>query len=252
MLNRSLGRGKTGKRDAEGRAGDVVEANSIVEFDGSSIATGLTADADKEILIGSAATLNGHLHEFADAVDINGLERIKFVDFAVVVVGEELAGVITGEAHGELGEVIGPEGEELSFFGKFASTDASAWDFDHHTDVVDELLAFFGHFVFDGVDDGLLRPAILFELAAERNHDLGLDVLANFLASSNGSLDDGTGKNRIDFGISDAETDATETHHRVGLMELVDAVADLLFADAELNRDFGDGLVVVDFGEEFV
>ncbi len=118
--------------------------------------------------------------------------------------------------------------------------------------MVDELLAFFGHFVFDGVDDGLLRPAILFEFAAERNHDLGLDVLANLLASSNGGLDDRAGKNRVDFGVSDAETDATETHHRVGLVELVDAVANLLFADTELSRDFGDGLVIVDFGEEFV
>ena len=252
MFDRSLGRSKAGKRDTERRARDVVEANSIVEFDGGSIATGLAADTDKEVLIGGTATLDGHLHEFADAVDINGLERIEFINLAVVVVGKELTGIVTGEAHSELGEIVRAKGEEFSFLGKLASADASAWDFDHHANVVDKFLAFFGHLVFDGVDDGLLRPAILFELAAERNHDLGLDVLAKLLAGRDGGLDDGACKHGIDFRISNAKTDATEAHHRVGLVELIDAVADLLFADAELPSDFGDGLVIVDLGEEFV
>ncbi len=118
--------------------------------------------------------------------------------------------------------------------------------------MVDKLLPFFGHFVFNRLDDDFLRPAILFELAAERDHDLGLDRLPDFLGSGDGGLDDGAGQNGVDFRIGDAETDATETHHRVGLVELVDAVADLLLADAELLSDFGDGLAIVDFGEEFV
>lgn len=252
MDDRGLSGSQAGERHAVRRAGNVVEADFIIEHDGSGIATGFATDTDEEVFVVGAATLNGHLDEFANAVDINGLERIEFVDLAVVVEGEELTGVITGEAHGELSEVVGPEGEELRFFGEFASADASARDFDHHTDVVDELFAFFGEFVFNGLDDDFLGPAVLFEFAAEWDHDLGLDALADFLGSGNGCLNDGTSQDSVDFGVGDAETDATETHHRVGLVELVDAVANLLLRNTELLSDLGDGLGIVDFGEEFV
>ena len=245
--DRRLSRGKAGKRDTERRAGNVVESNRIIEHDGGGIATGFAADTDEEVRTSRTATLNGDLDEFANAIDIDGLERVKFVDLALDVSREELRDVVTGEAHGELGEVVGAEGEELRIFGKVASTEGATRDFDHGADVIDELLALFGKFVFDSGDDGLLGPEVFLGFASERDHDFWLNFVAKFLAGLDGSLDDGAGEHGVDLWVSNAETDTTEAHHWVGLVELFDSLFDLLLGDTELFGDVFDVGFVVGF-----
>ena len=53
-----------------------------------------------------------------------------------------------------------------------------------------------------------------------------------FLAHVDGGLDDGRHLHVEDLGIGDAEAAAAVAEHRVGLVELLAAVLDLLGADA--------------------
>lgn len=237
---------KTGERHAEWRAAHVVESNLVVEVDGSGIAAGFAADTDGDVLLGRTAAFDRDLDEFANAIDIDGLERIEFIDLLLVVIREELSRIVTAEAHGELREIVGSEAEEFGFVRKVPGLEAASWDFDHRTNVVVELVARFGHFAFDGVDDDGLGEVKLFLLAGKRNHDLRFNVFAKVLAGFEGGLDDGGRLHTVDFRIGDAKTDATEAHHRVGLVELVDAVANLLFGHAEFFSDVFDLLIFMD------
>ena len=84
--------------------------------------------------------------------------------------------------------------------------------------MIDELSALFGKFVFDSGDDGLLGPEVFFGFTSKWDHDLWLDILTKFVGRFDGGLDDRTGEHRVDFWVSNAETDTTEAHHWVGLV----------------------------------
>ena len=60
-------------------------------------------------------------------------------------------------------------------------------------------------------------------------------------------FDERTGEHRVDFWVSNAETDTTEAHHWVGLVELFDSLLDLLLGDTELFGDVFDVGFVVSF-----
>ena len=67
---------------------------------------------------GRAALLDRDLHQDADAVDVEGLERRHGEDALVEVAGEERGlDVVAGEPPRGLGEVVGAEGEELGDLG---------------------------------------------------------------------------------------------------------------------------------------
>ena len=78
----------------------------------------LAADTDLEVRLDATAALDSDAHQVADAFLVERLERIP-VDHAVLeVVGQELAlGVVAGDAHRRLGQVVGAEGEEVGELG---------------------------------------------------------------------------------------------------------------------------------------
>ena len=57
-------------------------------------------------------------------------------DLVLVVSAEELSGIVTAEAEGHLGQVIGAEAEELSLLGDLAGSQGCTGDLDHGTDPV--------------------------------------------------------------------------------------------------------------------
>lgn len=119
--NVGLRGGQTSEWDAEWRAAYVIKSDFVVEVDGSWIAAGFTADTDCDVFLGCTAAFDSDLDEFANTIDVDGLEWIEFVDLLVVVIWEELSGIVTAEAHGELSQVVGSEAEELGFIGEVSS-----------------------------------------------------------------------------------------------------------------------------------
>ena len=117
VLDRSLCGGQAGDGHAEGGAGHVVQAHLVAELHGGGVAAVLAADAQVQVGTGLAAHLGGHLHQLAHADLIQAGEGIALVDLVVVVGGQELAGIVTAEAEGHLGQVVRAEGEELGLLG---------------------------------------------------------------------------------------------------------------------------------------
>src|SRR6266699_2934543 len=75
LLECGLGRGQTGDRQAERRAGHVVHAHAVTELHRRRLAAVLPADADLELGPRSPAELDRQLDELADAFLIEHLER---------------------------------------------------------------------------------------------------------------------------------------------------------------------------------
>ena len=86
-----------------------------------------------------AAELDSHFDELADAGLVESGKRVGLEDLLLIVGVQELAGVVTGEAEGHLGEVVCAEGEELGFLGDLVGCDAGARNLDHRADLVFEV-----------------------------------------------------------------------------------------------------------------
>ena len=82
------------------------------------------------------------------------------------------------------------------------------------------------------MNDGDLQIQFLLE-ADERDHDFGFG-LETFLRCIGGGFEHSASLHASDFGILDAETAATETKHRVELVQLVDARHDFFDWHVEL------------------
>ncbi len=54
----------------------------------------LSADADLQLRVGAAPFFRAELHQLADALLVDRLERILWQDLLVDVLGEERAGVV--------------------------------------------------------------------------------------------------------------------------------------------------------------
>ena len=70
-----------------GRAGYVVEADSVAEFDRRGIAAVFAADTAMDIVASSVAKLNCHFHQFTNTGGIETSKRIGFVNLCTVVGG---------------------------------------------------------------------------------------------------------------------------------------------------------------------
>jgi len=95
-----------------------------------------TANTQFDVFACGAATLYSGLNQFANALEIDGLERIARQQTAFNIGLQESACVITAEPKAHLSQVIRPEGEELSGLGNFVGDQAGAWDFDHGSEHV--------------------------------------------------------------------------------------------------------------------
>src|SRR5690606_20510629 len=99
-----LRRRQTGDRHPIRRATDVVEADSMAEIDTGGIAAVLSADAHLQVGAAAASLLHAHPDQFADALLVNGLERVLLQDPFLQVNREERSDVVPAEPKGHLGE----------------------------------------------------------------------------------------------------------------------------------------------------
>src|SRR5947209_20114229 len=101
------------------------------ELDAIGIAAVFAADTQFQVGIGLTAVLCRHTHELADAVAVDGLERIdgKYLDSPldawlrqpIDVLEQEFAlGIVAAEAKGRLRQVVGAEAEELGDGGNLS------------------------------------------------------------------------------------------------------------------------------------
>src|SRR5690606_25007123 len=240
-----------GDGDAEGGAAHVVEADAVAEVHAGGVAAVLAADAHLEAFAGGPAALDAHLHELADAGDVERLEGVAGEDLPLDVLRQEAGGIVAAVSEGELGEIVGAEAEEVGVGGDVAGGKRGAGDLDHGADldvqrVLDVVVS------ADLVDDALDLVAKLLDLLLgpdQRDHDFrgGLDAV---VLAVDHRLDDGAHLHAQDLGVADGEAAAAVAEHGVQLVELGDALAQLLRGNAQAACDLLDRFVVV--GEELV
>ena len=218
----------------------------MAELHGGGVAALLAADAQLDVGTGLAAEIRSHLHQAANAHLIELGEGIGLVDLVVVVAGQELAGVVTAEAEGHLGQVVGAEGEELGLLGNLVGSQSRTRDLDHGADLVVHVAAGLadqtaGHRVDDALDVGQLLG-----LADQGNHDFGLDLPGGTAAAdSQSGLDDGGGLHLGDLGVGHVQTAAAMAHHGVELVQGGNDALQVLHGDVHF---LGQSLDVIGLG----
>ncbi len=115
----------------------------------------LAADADLQVRLGRTAALNADLHQAADAIDIDRLERILRDDVRLQVMADEAAIIVTAHAQGGLRQVVGAEAEELRLLRDLVGHHAGARQFNHGAHQVFHLDALFLEHRFRCVMDDL-------------------------------------------------------------------------------------------------
>ena len=156
-LNCSLCSSKSCDRHTERRAGNIAHAEFMAEFNRGRVTAMFTANTDVHIRSYAAAELTSHIHELADTVLVELCKGIVFVDLGIVIGIKELTGVVTAEAEGHLGKVVGTEAEEFSFLCNFVSRQSSSRNFDHGTDFVLEVDAGLADFFIGDGDNNVLN-----------------------------------------------------------------------------------------------
>ena len=210
----------------------------------------LTADAQPEVRTGLAAQLDAHLNELADALLVQMGKGIALVDLVLIVIVEELTGVITAETEGHLGQVVGAEGEEVSLGGDLIGGQGSTGDLDHGADLILHVHTGLGDQLIGGLHYDVLNELQLLHLAYQRDHDVRSDHIAQLLGSGDGSLDHSGGLHLGDLGEGNSQTAAAVTHHGVELMQRGDNGLQLVHGDVQLARDLHDILLLG--GQELV
>ena len=84
ILDGSLSSSQTSNGNAEGRAGNVVQADLVAELDGHGVAAVLTADTVVQSLAGSLSLGDSHLHQLANAGLIHLSEGIILEDLRLL------------------------------------------------------------------------------------------------------------------------------------------------------------------------
>ena len=200
-----------------------------------------TADTQMDIRASSTAMFSSPADQLADPIHIDVSERIAFIDVLVIVILEELASIISGEAEGHLGQIVCSEGEELSGLSKFAGIDSAARNFDHRADVIVHLDLGSSDRLISSLADDVSYIIKFFLLADQRNHDFRLQVpCAMLLVDGNGSVDDCSCLHDADFRISDIQTASAVAHHRVEFLESNVSCLNVFDCDAHLVSDFLD------------
>ena len=205
----------------------------MAEFDGGRISAVLAADAQFKIRTGAAALFRRHADELSHAVLIQLGERIGFINLALIVVNQELARIVTGEAVGHLGQVIGSEGEELRFFSDLIGQKSRARNLDHGPDMVGDIGISLRLHLLCGFHYHVLDELQLLFISDERNHDLGNNVEALLFLHLNGCLNDRSGLHPCDLRVGDGQAAASVAHHRVKLMQAV--TGSLHFRNAQIH-----------------
>src|SRR5271163_4173564 len=114
----SLRRGQPGDGHSVRGARHVIEARLEEELDRLRISSVLPAHAELEVGLGATAPLDGVVDQLADTVDIDRLEGVA-LEQAGLEVGRHHPpfDIVAGKAEGHLGEIVGPEAEEVGLLG---------------------------------------------------------------------------------------------------------------------------------------
>ena len=171
-----LRRRQTSDRHTEGRAGHIVQTDLVAELDRRRVAAVLAADAAMQGRVDTLAQLHSHLHQSANALLIQLRERIVLVDLGVIVGIQELTSVVTAEAKGHLGQVVGAEAEEVNLFRDLVRRQSSTRDLDHGAHFVFQIDAGRRDLRISGSGDNIFHEFQLFDLANQRDHDFGDNV----------------------------------------------------------------------------
>src|ERR1700686_4516320 len=94
----------------------------------------LAANSDLEFGPSRSPALNAPAHQLPDAMLVKRLERIvrKYSRLPFVhVVGKETAGIVAGQPHAHLRQVIGPKRKEFRNLGNLSSKDCGPGNLDH-------------------------------------------------------------------------------------------------------------------------
>jgi len=223
----------------------------VEELHGGGVAAYLAADAQVDVGAGLAAQLGGHVHQLANALLVQTGEGILLVDLLVVVGAQELAGVVTAEAEGHLGQVVGAKGEELCLLGDLVGGDGRPGDLDHGAHMVLHGDAGLGDDLVGGLHHHVLDELQFLDLAHQGDHDLGLHLPVGVgLLDVDSGLDDGAGLHGGDLRVGDSQTAAAVAHHGVELVEGGDDGLQLLHSHVHLLGQ-GDN-VLLGGGQELV
>src|SRR5690554_1269024 len=91
--------------------------------------------ADTELDVGSAvpAQFNSHLHEFSYSRTVQSGCRIGLEYLCLIIIFQNLTGIVSAQSISHLGQVVGTKGEELSLCSNFISCQAGSGNFYHGT-----------------------------------------------------------------------------------------------------------------------
>src|SRR5947208_1998785 len=96
-------------RHTIGRAAHVVESDLITKLDRRWIATMFAADSDFQVRSGGPALFKSHLHQTADALAVQFLERVRLQDSFRQIIHNNLTRVVTRKTERRLGQIIRAE-----------------------------------------------------------------------------------------------------------------------------------------------
>src|SRR5688572_13284362 len=126
-----LRRGNSCHWHAERTAGNISQAESMAELDGARVAAMFAADAVFDAGLAGLRFPYCHFHEFAHAALVERYERITLDEFLREVLRDELGDIVTREAVGHLGEIIGPEAHEFHITCNTVRADTCTRGFHH-------------------------------------------------------------------------------------------------------------------------
>src|ERR1041384_1394284 len=98
VLQRRLCRGQSRHRHAERRTTHVAQPNTMAELDARRFAAVLAADAELDVRARLAALIPRDFHELADAILVDGGERIVPHDLQFLVMRQERARIVPAHA----------------------------------------------------------------------------------------------------------------------------------------------------------
>ena len=185
----------------------------------------LSTDTALEVRTCGTALLDSHLHQLADTLLVEHLERIDVQDLLLQIRGEEAGDIVTAIAEGHLREVVRTEAEVLSMTGDEVCGQCGTRDLNHRTHLERHLHTLVCEELIRRLVDHLLLLLQLRLDTYQRHHDLGTRVKALLLQLA-GSTEDGTRLHGRDLRERIAETASTQTQHRVVLRQRVDTVLD--------------------------
>ena len=165
-------------------------------------------------------------------------------DLVLVVCAQELGGIITAEAEGHLGQVVGAEAEELGFLGDLAGSQGCAGDLDHGTDLILHINACSSNQFVCDLDHNVLDELQLLDLANQRDHDVRGDHMAGLSRDVQSSLDHGAGLHGCDLRVGNSQTAATVAHHGVELVQRSNHVLQVIKGHAHIGSQLLDVLVL--------